>query len=138
MKKILLTALLSAGLFAGSGIAPVYVQDAPEKVFYVGGGINSAETYTRDSNPNFTEWEDGEYTNVGLTVIAGWRAMRFENTKVFIEGRIGQSYWMEDSESGVHQFPSGWKQLVCPVDTQRYNRHSGSNRYLKTSRMKAL
>ncbi len=85
-------------LVAGGSIAPV--QEAPQEreKMYVGIGIDAGETYARSSYTNFTGYSEGEYTNMGLTGIFGYDALRFDKSNVFVEARLGTSLWMEDSE----------------------------------------
>jgi opacity protein-like surface antigen len=73
-------------------------QPIKNKPYYGGIAINAAETYSRSSNPDFTGFGSNEYTNMGLTGILGYEFMEYDNIKVFLEGRIGKSVWMEDSE----------------------------------------
>ncbi len=101
MKKLLLTLALGAGLYAGGGISvvdPIYTTQDQRSKLYAGVALNAGETYSRGSQVNFTGYSEGEYTNMGLTGIFGYDALKFERSNIFVEARLGTSLWMEDSE----------------------------------------
>ena len=103
-----MTLLMSAGLMAESSIPPIYVEKAevvPERLVYVGIGVNSAETYLRSGDQDYLGYGD-EFSNVGLTLNAGYKFQRWEDTNVAVEARIGQSVAMEDSENFSTTFAS--------------------------------
>ncbi len=112
MKKIIAGFILAGTMLLAGGdlVAPVAVYEAPQEreKLYVGIGLGSNETYARNSHTNFTGYSEGEYTNLGLTAIAGYDAVRFDNSSILAEVRIGQSFWMEDSEN----FTTGYASLL--------------------------
>jgi len=112
LKKITLIVMMaSVALFgspANSKIAQIEEPIIVEKTrdFYAGIGLNANETWGRDANENFTTYGSEEYTNLGLSLVLGYDAIRFDRADTYIEFRVGQSYWMEDSEDFTTSFVS--------------------------------
>ena len=109
MKKIVLSVMLSAMLFGGGElIPPVAIQQAPQEreKLYVGIGLGVNETYARSGHTDFSGYGADEYTNLGISLIAGYDAVRFEKSSVLAEVRVGQSVAMESSEDITTSYAS--------------------------------
>ena len=105
MKKAMMASMLTTGLIAGGTIANIYDEPA-EKNYYTGVTFGVNETFSRNGVKGFEQHLSDEFTDAGIGLVFGYKFQEFDEADLSAEIRVGQSFWMEDSEN-VSIFTAG-------------------------------